>query len=369
MSQEGILKAVRHCRIQQLRVLLKFGVKLTSPDGRRASQILLEALLIDHPNKRKVMFRFLLRNGVNYNEVDNIGRDTLIWACYLGRETQAKDLLEYCLGDIDLCKRDKYGSTGLHYATQYGLKDVVEKLCKAMVKFNLSVDITNKDGNTPYLVAKILHRFEIMTILVNIGNASRCQVNIMDIDASYDNAKYQNTYGCEATECRVTVQEQRKGKQVSCRGTNKGNLTDRFKIYKCRVSKSKTISYTNVQPSQILENGGLAVKSETTKDVELHVNLTNRNDEKSSAGPLRSDQSSKQDITEYLHLLAIEKSGSFVKSAETCKLPKSAVPVNEASKLETPAKLQTVLPSINVLTRLKSRVKQLTGKGISEEQN
>ena len=90
---------------------------------------------------------------------------------------------------------------------------------------------------------------------------------------------------------------------------------------------------------------------------------------KSSAGPLRSDQSSKQDITEYLHLLAIEKSGSFVKSAETCKLPKSAVPVNEASKLETPAKSQTVLPSINVLTRLKSRVKQLTGKGISEEQN
>ena len=197
--------------------------------------------------REKVMFRFLLRNGVNYNEVDNTGRDTLIWACYLGRETQAKDLLEYCLGDIDLCKRDKYGSTGLHYATQHGLKDVVEKLCKAMVKFNLSVDITNKDGNTPYLVAKILHRFEIMTILVNIGNASRCQVNIMYIDASYDNAKYQNTFGCEATECRVTVQEQIKGKQVSCRGTNKGNLTDRSEIYKCRVSKSKTISYTNVQ--------------------------------------------------------------------------------------------------------------------------
>ena len=74
-----------------------------------------------------------------------------------------------------------------------------------------------------------------------------------------------------------------------------------------------------------MENGGVAVKSETTKDVELHVNLTNRNGEKSSAGldwnagPQRSDQSSKQDITEYLHLLAIEKSGSFVKSAETCK--------------------------------------------------
>ena len=242
-----------------------------------------------------------------------------------------------------------------------------------MVKFNLPVDITNKDGNTPYLVAKILHRFEIMTILINIGNASHCQVNIMDIDASYDNAKYQNTYGCEATECRVTVQEQRKGKQVSWRRTNKGNLTDRFEIYKCRVSKSKTISYTNVQPSQILENDGLVVKSETTKEtnkiVELHVKLTDRNDEQSSAGPQRSDRSSKQDITEYLHLLAIEKSGSFVKSAETCKFPRSAVPVNEASKLETPVKSQTVLPSINVLTRLKSRVKQLTGKGISEEQN
>ena len=157
MSQEGIIKAVKDCRIQQLRILLKYGVKFRSSDGRLASRILLEALLIEHPNQRKAMFRFLLKNEGNYNEVDKTGRDTLIWACYLGLETQVKDLLQYCLGDIDLCKRDKYGSTGLHYAVQHGLKDVVEELCKAMVKFNLSVDIPNKNGNTPYLVAKILH--------------------------------------------------------------------------------------------------------------------------------------------------------------------------------------------------------------------
>ena len=364
MSQEGILKAVRDCRVQQLKVLLKYGVKLTSSDGHRASRILLESLLIEHPNRRKIMFRFLLRNGVNYSEVDNTGRDTLIWACYLGRETQVKELLEHGLGDIDLCKRDKYGSTCLHYATQHGLKDVVGELCKAMVKFNLSVDITNKDGNTPYLVAKILHRFEIMTILVNIGNASPWQVNTMDIDASWDSTKYQNTCGCEATECQVVIQEKRKGKQVLWRRTNKANLTDQFEIYKCRENRSKSTSNsTNVQPSQILGNDVKYASTKERYESGKHpLSITDRNSEQSTDGPQRSDQNSKQDITEYLHLLAIEKSDSFVKPVKKRELPKSAPPEYETPRLETPVKPETVLPPINVLVKLKSKAKQLTGR-------
>lgn len=82
------------------------------------------------------------------------------------------DLLDNCLRDLDLGRRDRYGFTGLHYAVKYRLKDSVTKLCKAMAKFNLSVDLVNKDGDTSYIVAKRSQYFDIMDILVNIGNSS-----------------------------------------------------------------------------------------------------------------------------------------------------------------------------------------------------
>ena len=209
-----------------------------------------------------------------------------------------------------------------------------------------------------------------MTILVNIGNASRWQFNIKDADASCDSAECLYTCGCKATECQVVIQEQGKSKQVLWRRTDNGNLADRFEIYKCRGSRLKSMN-TNVQQSQILKNDGLAVKSTTTKEtnesVKLQISITDRSSELSSDGPQGSDQTSKQNITEYFHLLAIEKSDSFVKPVKKLELPKCALPQYDAPKFETPTKSKNVLPPINVLVKLKSRVKQLTGGGISEE--
>ena len=322
MSSEAILKAVKGCKIQQLRILLKYGAKLT-PYG-----ILLESLMIDQPDKRKIMFRFLIRNGANYNEVDATGRDVLLWACYLGRITQVKHLLENFPGDLNLCRRDNYGSTGLHYAVELGLKDVVEELCKAMVKFNLSVDIANRDGNSPYIVAKILNRPEIMTILVNNGNASPWQ-----IIRSYDGHKH--------TPTTPTYQQ-----------------THKFELDDFRINPQQSKRQTNTRRPGIVSRDKLQGAEIPPISREIPFSVV-----KESADELiRSHRTSKECISEFLHLLAIEESDSFTKPAKRPQSPKCVSPKHDAEEQER------TLPSINVLIKMKTRVKQLTGRSVAKQQ-
>ena len=99
MSHRGLLTAISDCRVRQIKVLMNLGARLTPENGKpKTSGFLLRALRIEDRNKRRIMFRFLLKHGADYNEVDRIcGRDVLTWACYLRRETQVRDLLDNCL--------------------------------------------------------------------------------------------------------------------------------------------------------------------------------------------------------------------------------------------------------------------------------
>ncbi len=131
---KSLLQAVSECRIQHVKTLLGFGMNLTQVMNNTSGEgVLVTALKIEDCRKRGKMFNFLLKNGANHNEVDrHTKRDVITWACYLGRENEIRKLLDSCQGDIELCRKDKYGFTCLHYAAMFGLKDAVYQLCTGL---------------------------------------------------------------------------------------------------------------------------------------------------------------------------------------------------------------------------------------------
>lgn len=352
---------------------MNLGVELRiSNDGNYVRGVLLTALRIEHPNKRKVMFRFLLKHGANYNEVDmDSGRDILTWASYLKRETQVIELLDNYLGDICLYRKDRYGCSSLHYAVRHRLKNAVSKLCAAMVKYNLSVDIVNRDGDTPYLIAKKSNYFDMIAILVNIGNASTWQVNQNQIEARKE---IERTKSCCSlvTTSALRGEYGYTGKQVKWPKlrladaiTLKAETRSRNKqpkVTKCNPGRCG--SHTNARLPQITETDILGITTNISKS---RLNYKGGSSPSILSNPQGSDRTSKEDVSAHLNLLSIEMSASFKRPAKKPESPKPQTPEREHYKSSGQANFKAVLPSINVLIKLKSKVRGLGNRRTSAQ--
>ena len=143
-----------------------------------------------------------------------------------------------------------------------------------MAKFNLSVDLVNKDGDTPYMVAKRSKYSEIMDILVSTGNASLWKANMTHINTSNDNTEGDDACYSEATYCKDLVAVSRQGKQspwkIKCTvGNEKTSLEkgNRLKDYQLQTKTSEANKFRVPQAGyfqQIKENGvSIAVPTST----------------------------------------------------------------------------------------------------------
>ncbi|XP_041364026.1 uncharacterized protein LOC121379449 [Gigantopelta aegis] len=159
-------------RLQKTKFLIDQGINVNARNDHGYNP-LVASLHIDKDSKRRKMFRLLLQNGANplARDVPN-NRDVLSWACLLGCSEQVVTLLTDFGGDIHLTDLDRHGLTAFHYAIHSNKETVVRSLITIFNKYNISVDIQDGQGMTPYVHARRLGYVEIADLLRNEGNAS-----------------------------------------------------------------------------------------------------------------------------------------------------------------------------------------------------
>lgn len=167
----SLYMAVYEGNIQQVKFLLDCGVRINGHNDY-GQNVLVGALHIDHDNKRRRMFKYLLRRRGNPMGHDvKFGRNVISWACVLVRFTQVDYLLKHYFGEININEKDNDGMTPLHHATQSGDVDLVSVVLKGLNKYQLPVDISNNLGLTPYLEAKRLGFHNVADLLATKGFA------------------------------------------------------------------------------------------------------------------------------------------------------------------------------------------------------
>lgn len=168
-----IFQAIRHCQYQRLSLYLRhdYNLNVTAKDGRNG---LFFALDIENPEKRARMLRFCLDHGIDALQRDLTHGYTPLHETI---DRQQLDSFQTLLADVhselDWRALDNRGRTILHQAVESNNAAMLEALISAMNRYKISVDLCDKNGLTPYLLAVKLHLPEMAKLLVTKGHASR----------------------------------------------------------------------------------------------------------------------------------------------------------------------------------------------------
>jgi hypothetical protein len=171
--ESEIFHAIQHCQYQQLALYLRHNYKLTirSKDGRNG---LFYALNINNSYKRRRMIRYCLDHGINPLQKEYINGYTVLNEAIARQQIDSfQILLSEVSGEIDWQSLDNHGQTILHQAVKANNATILENMITIMNRYNISVDIVDKNGLTPYLLARKLHLLEMADILYKKGHASR----------------------------------------------------------------------------------------------------------------------------------------------------------------------------------------------------
>ncbi|ELU18072.1 hypothetical protein CAPTEDRAFT_195865 [Capitella teleta] len=170
-----LFKAIEDGNTWKFEYLTNCGASLDSFVSSAGYKVLVKALHIDDSKKRLVMFKKLLDLGADVRDVDNITkRDVLMWSVFLNRSREVSLILESDGAmDIDLQRKDADGNTSLHYAVLHNNSRNLKKLCQLMRKYDLSVDIKDQSGFTPYLHSVREGKDDCAVTLLQYGGANR----------------------------------------------------------------------------------------------------------------------------------------------------------------------------------------------------
>ena len=262
----AMFQAVSDCRYQQVKFFLDSGVRANA----RSSSVLISALRIDDEEKRGKMFNFLVKKGADCGGRDPATRRSILsCACALGRVEQVVKILEMCKGDIDFQKGDDSGMVPLHHAVSSGNYETVQLIVKAMDKYRLSVDISDKNGLTPYLYAKRLGLFGISNLLVTEGRACPYQFDTV----TYKSADEWSELGMRERKRKARLERARKIAWVKIKGRfptlQTDNITSlKLPNLKLTTSENQTrdISMRELSMVRVETNGvgnGLPLNSKT----------------------------------------------------------------------------------------------------------
>lgn len=171
--ESEVYYAIRHSQYKQLALYLrhKYNLNITSKDGRNG---LFHALDINNSSKRCRMLRYCLDHGINPLQKENTNGYTVLHETIARQQIDSfQILLEELTGEIDWRSFDSRGRTIVHQAVESNNVIILEALINMMNRYNVSVDITDKNGLTPYLLAKKLHLPDMADVLLKKGHASR----------------------------------------------------------------------------------------------------------------------------------------------------------------------------------------------------
>jgi 6-pyruvoyl-tetrahydropterin synthase len=173
-----VLNAIRQSQYRQLELFIRhnYNLNVTTKDGRNG---LFFALDISDARKRRRMIRFCLDHGIDALHKENINGYTPLHEAIARQQVDSVQLLlANAGGEINWRSFDVRGRTILHQAVESNNVSIVEALVTVMNHYGVTVDIPDKNGLSPYLLATKLHLRDIAEILVNKGHASRQQSDL-----------------------------------------------------------------------------------------------------------------------------------------------------------------------------------------------
>ena len=151
LVKTALHQAVLDGRLHQVRLLVtKHGVDVDCKDIYGRTPIML-ACLLDNVEYGYKMVKILLKAGASMACRDNVNTSLLAYACMRGREAIVKRILKEDV--VELNEQDHESNTPLMYAALSGNPTVVKLLTDALVRFDIAVDIRNKQGYTALLLA------------------------------------------------------------------------------------------------------------------------------------------------------------------------------------------------------------------------
>jgi len=178
LLESKVINAIRQSQYSQLALFIRhnYNINVITKDGRNG---LFYALDIPDPRKRRRMIRFCLDHGIDALQKEHIrGYTPLHEAIARQQEDSVQLLLANAGGEVDWRSFDARGRTILHQAVESNNVAILEALITVMNHYGVSVDIPDKNGLSPYLLATKLHLREMAEILVNKGHASRQQCDL-----------------------------------------------------------------------------------------------------------------------------------------------------------------------------------------------
>jgi hypothetical protein len=174
-----VLNAIRQSQYKQLELFIRhnYNLNVITKDGRNG---LFFALDITDPRKRRRMIRFCLDHGIDALQKEKINSYTPIHEAIARQQVDSVQLLlANAGGEVDWRSTDLRGRTILHQAVESNNLAILEALITVMNHYSVSVDVPDKNGLTPFLLATKLHLREMAQVLVNKGHASRQQSDLL----------------------------------------------------------------------------------------------------------------------------------------------------------------------------------------------
>lgn len=247
LLESKVLNAIRQSQYKQLALYIRhdYNLNVTTKDGHNG---LFYALDIPDSRKRRRMIRFCLDHGINALQRDQKNNYTPLHEAIARQQLDSVQLLIANIGgEIDWRAWDSQGRTILHQAVESNNPAILEALVIVMNHYGVSVDIPDKHGLTPYLLATKLHLRDMVEVLVNKGHASRQQRDL----STYRNAEEWEIAGIE--ENRAFLLDQLRREIETAKTEGKINKVKKLKeVYKSSLLLSSTTTSEPVRRDSFL---------------------------------------------------------------------------------------------------------------------
>ncbi|PAA94198.1 hypothetical protein BOX15_Mlig014263g1 [Macrostomum lignano] len=172
LNAHEFFKAIYQGQLSNILYFLRV-VSIRSVDPADGKTPLMAALHIGAEKRRQEVFNYLAHHGAVYDGVDDqYRRDLVGWATALGRHEELRDILRDTTEEVNLQYRDALGLTYMHLAVMSGSLPTVEIIIDEFRRLDVSVDMPDAEGITPYLLSRKLGYTRISQCLQQRGRAS-----------------------------------------------------------------------------------------------------------------------------------------------------------------------------------------------------
>lgn len=166
-----LIEAIRQNRCKKILLALQLRWDLNERDPEQLRTPLIELIFLEKEAiAARLCKRFLLA-GARPDLKDISGRNALHWACVKGREKLVEILINNWQ-EYDINAQDYQGNTALSLAVISNNENIVRKLITFLIRYRLSVDVSNNNGETPLILASKSRSYFLCEVLTKVGRAS-----------------------------------------------------------------------------------------------------------------------------------------------------------------------------------------------------